>query len=137
MSLREYHKTTGNKQQSIKVGEVVTVHDDIPRVHWKLAVVEKLITGLDGYSRAGEIRTATENTNRSIAKRIPLVVTEEISNPTVSDSRATQEHNTTTDIVQRQLGRPTRQATVTARRRLREWSNIIRAALEDVIDCEQ
>ena len=49
-SLCEYHKTTGNNQQSIKVGDVVTVHDDIPKVHWKLAVVEKLITGLDGYT---------------------------------------------------------------------------------------
>ena len=113
------------------------MHDDIPRVHWKLAVVEKLITGLDGYTRAAEIRTATGKTNRSIAKLFPLEVTEEISNPTVSDSQATQEHNTTTDIVQRQQDRPTRQATITARRRLREWSNIIRAAPEDVIDCEQ
>ena len=50
ITLREYHKTTGNNQQSIKVGDVVTVHDDIPKVHWKLAVVEKLITGLDGYT---------------------------------------------------------------------------------------
>ena len=83
MSLLEYHKTTGNIQQSIKVGDVVTVHDDIPRVHWKLAEVEKLITGLDGYTRAAEIRTATGKTNCPIAKLFPLEVTEEISIPTV------------------------------------------------------
>ena len=96
------------------------MHDDIPRVHWKLAAVEKLITGLDGYTRAAEIRTATRKTNHPIAKLFPLEVTEEIYNPSVSYSQATQEHNTTTDIVQCQQDRPTRQATVTVRRTLRE-----------------
>jgi len=109
------------------------VHDDIPMVNWKLAVV---ITGLDGYNRAAEIRTATGKTNCPIAKLFPLEVTEEISNASVSDSQVTQEHNTTTDIVQCLQDRPTRQATFTACRRLREWSNIIRVAPEDVIDCE-
>ena len=39
-------------EQCIKFGDVVLVHDDIPRVRWKMAVVEQLIQGKDGYTRA-------------------------------------------------------------------------------------
>ena len=34
----------------------------------KLAVVERLIVGLDGHVRAADIRTASGKTNRSIAR---------------------------------------------------------------------
>ena len=50
------------------------VHDDIPRTNWKLAVNKKLITGLDGISRAAEIRIAGGKTNRPITKLFPLEV---------------------------------------------------------------
>jgi transposase InsO family protein len=43
-SLREFHKTTGKNNQTIRVGEVVLIHDDSPRIKWKLAVIEDLIT---------------------------------------------------------------------------------------------
>ena len=42
-SLREYHKTTDTNKQKVKVGEVVLIQDDTPRIDWKLAVVEELI----------------------------------------------------------------------------------------------
>ena len=42
----------GRDGQEIKTGDVVIIHDDTPRINWKLAVVERLITGLDGITRA-------------------------------------------------------------------------------------
>ncbi len=55
-SLREFHKTTRNNKQTINIGDIVLVHDDIPRVNWKLAVIENLID---------IICTSTGKTNRS------------------------------------------------------------------------
>ena len=51
-SLREYHKTTGRNNQSIKAGVVVLIHDDAS----KMAVVEQLMKGKDDYVRAATIR---------------------------------------------------------------------------------
>ena len=76
-SLRKYHKASGTTKQQVQVGDVVIVHDDIPRTNWKLAIVEKLITGLDGVSRAAEIRTAGGRTNRLTTKLFPLEVNED------------------------------------------------------------
>ena len=91
------------------------------------------MTGLDGYTQAAEIRTATGKTNRPIARLFPLEVTEDVSDPQTSDNHDTDALNGTMDC---QPDRPTRQATIVARRRLREWSDMIRAP-EDVTDYEQ
>ena len=42
-SLREHHRASGNNVQLIQQGDVVLVHDDAPRISWKLAVVEELL----------------------------------------------------------------------------------------------
>ena len=39
----------------IKVGDVVLIHDDGPRINWRLAVVTKLLIGGDSPTRAAEI----------------------------------------------------------------------------------
>ena len=78
-SLREFHKASGTTKQQIQIGDVVIVHDDIPKTNWKLAVVEKLITGLDGITRAAEIRTAGGRTNCPITRLFPLEVNEDDS----------------------------------------------------------
>jgi len=44
-------------------------------VHWKLALVEKLIKGNDGQIRAAHICTSSGKTNRPIAKLYPLETT--------------------------------------------------------------
>ena len=62
-SLREFHKTTGDNKQTINIGDLVLVHDDKPRINWKLAVIEHFIEGEDGQVRAPHIRTATGKTN--------------------------------------------------------------------------
>ena len=49
-ALREFHKVKGTfALQTIKVGGVVLIHDDSPRFHWKMAVIENLIKGKDKY----------------------------------------------------------------------------------------
>ncbi len=73
-ALRERHQTTGRNDQAISVGDVVLVHDDIPRLQWKLAVVEELVSGKDGLIRSAKIRTQNGFTNRAIVKLYPLEV---------------------------------------------------------------
>ena len=33
-SLRELHKPTANDTQNVQVGDLVLVHDDVPRISW-------------------------------------------------------------------------------------------------------
>jgi len=58
------------------VRDVVIIHDDVPRINWKLAVVERLVIGLDGCTRAAEVRTASGKTNRPITRLFPLEINE-------------------------------------------------------------
>ena len=73
-ALREFHKTTGNNRQVIKRRDVVVVHDDTPRLHWKLAVVDDLVKGNDGLIRSAHISTANHKTSRPITRLYPLEV---------------------------------------------------------------
>ena len=77
-SLREFHKTSGNNEQTVKVGDVVQVHDEIPRTKWKLAVVTELIRGNDGLVRSSRIRMNQLETTRLIVKLYPLELTFDI-----------------------------------------------------------
>ena len=89
-SLREYHRTSGtNKRQHIKPGDVVLIHDDAPRITWRLAVIEELIRGKDGLVRAANIRTAQGRTNRPITKLIPLEVSQpsDVTKSTADDTK--------------------------------------------------
>ena len=108
-SLRESHKTSGNNQQKVKTGDIVLIHDDKPRVDWRLAVIEELIPGGDGLIRAANLRTSTGKTNRPITKLYPLEVNTnvdstvpEITNaesddPTSSNKRCTTDSSTLPD----------------------------------------
>ena len=73
-SLREYHRASGHNSQHIKVGDVVLIHDDGPRINWRLAVVTKLLIGGDNLTRAAETQTSTGTTNRPTTKLYPLEV---------------------------------------------------------------
>ena len=137
-SLREYHRSSGRgNKEVIKVGDIVIIHDDAPRAGWKLAVVEKLITGSDGMTRAAEIRTARGTTNRPIVRLIPLEVNGRLIPLEVNEQSETR--NWTQVICQNdsegiQADRPTRLATLTARNKIKQWTDEIRAAPEDVMD---
>ncbi len=76
-TLREHHqKTKGPLKETIKVGDIVQVHNDVKRANWKLAVVEALIRSDDGKVRVADIRTATGKSNRPINKLYPLEIVE-------------------------------------------------------------
>ena len=97
------------------------IHNDTPRSEWKLTAVEKLMTDSDGIVRAAEIRTAGGRTNRPIAQLIPLEVNHDV---TQEEKDST---HTTRDSEDVSLGRPTRQAALTAQNKIKEWTGKIRA----------
>ena len=133
-SLREVHKASGNNQQVIRKGDVVIVHDEKPRIQWKLAVVEKLIEGRDGLVRAAHIRMDNLKTTRPIVKLYPLEVsdTDDDSQPTSDDIIPPSN----SEVPQSPEGpgvatRPQRKATLRAYQKLAEWTDTLRAP-EDV-----
>ena len=77
-ALREFHQTTGNNSAQRIKEEVVLIHDDGPRLHWRLGLVDSLITGNDGLVQAANVRTSNQITSRPITKLYPL----EVSAPT-------------------------------------------------------
>ena len=96
-SLREQHRTTGNNEQSVKVGDVVLVYDEIPRTRWKMAVVMAILEQhrSDNY---GEGR----KTNRPIEKLYPLQVMSSCNNEvteTEKSTTTTATSNVTADMI--------------------------------------
>jgi hypothetical protein len=124
-SLREIYYTTGNNKQSIQVGDVVQIHDEGPRVNWRLAVVVSLLKGNDGLIRSAVIKTSTGVTNRPISKLYPLEIhaatTEAEMDPALSETvqRTTDSQTKTTEI---QQDRPKRTAATAGRQRVRNWT---------------
>ena len=53
--------------------DVVQIHDDVAaRLQWKLGIVEGLLTGNDGFTRAATIRTKHGLITRPVVKLFPL-----------------------------------------------------------------
>ena len=128
-SLREFHRTTGTNQQSIKKGDVVLVHDDTPRASWKLAIFESLIKGGDGMVRAANIRTSNGCTNRPITKLYP----QEVSTSRETKDRPSRGNNSSAQTVAVNLhSRPQRASASEALKRISEWARNLRAHPEDV-----
>ena len=73
-SLREFHKNSGINAETVKVGDVVLIHDDRSRVNWKLALVTSINRGHDGFVRSANVRTANGTTNRPITRLHPLEI---------------------------------------------------------------
>ena len=133
-SLRERHTSSGHNEQSVKVGDIVLVHDDIPRAKWKMAVVEQLLQGKDGYTRAANIRYSGGKTNRPIAKLYPLEVSS-INSDHVQDTTT----DTATSCVSQLPGdipvRPTRNSAAKARQNIDKWTRLLLSPTpEDVED---
>lgn len=78
-SLREFHRQSGTNTEKIKVGDVVLIHDDSPRINWKLAVVETVNRGADGLIRSANVRTVNGTTNRPITRLHPLEMKTEVT----------------------------------------------------------
>ena len=140
--LREFHQASGNNVQTIKPGAVVLVHDDTPRINWRLAVVEDTISGEDGLIRAANIRTSTGKTNRPVTKLYPLEITAADPLPRLNNSpmssTATNNDTHSSTVTQEMDGvladqsRPVRQAALRGRQQTREWSKSLLGPPEDV-----
>ncbi|XP_071160987.1 uncharacterized protein [Mytilus edulis] len=113
-SLREFHKKTGDNKINIKVGDVVQVHDDKPRIKWKTAVVEEVVTGNDGLVHSAIIRTNSGRTSRPIVKLYPLEINE------VKPSDEYMEKPNNEEIPTRTL--PMRKASIRAKKRIKSWT---------------
>ena len=125
-SLREYHRSSGLNSQQIKVGDVVSVHDEGPRVNWRLAVitkVTKLLVGRDGLIRAAEIRTSTGTTNRPIAKLFPL----EVNSTTDSIQHVLEPQRRPAQETRPGSTRPLRQSARRATDKMSKWIETLRA----------
>ena len=59
MALRESHKASGNNNQTMKVRDIVLIHDDVPRINWRLAMIEELITSNNEMIQAVNLWTAS------------------------------------------------------------------------------
>ena len=135
-SLRDTHRGTDPCKLTIKVGDIVLVHDDVPRSRWQLAVIEELIEGLDGGIRAAKIRTTTGRTNRPVAKLFPLEVNamSQANATTGSEANAQPSNNaldgsvTTSNTVGNRF---TRNAAIRARNRIKGWTDLLSVAPED------
>lgn len=42
-ALQEFHRITGKNEQTVNVGDVIQIHDDVSRSQWKLEVIEEVI----------------------------------------------------------------------------------------------
>ena len=133
-SLREFHRNSGNNKRKIAVGDVVLVHDDGPRIQWKLAVVEGLIHGGDDLVRAANIRTSTGRTNRPIVRLIPLEVSTQDNKdcPDTSD-RSCDDRNINSQEdshvkIAGEVSRPARSSARKAREKMTQWADILSAS---------
>ena len=127
-ALREFHHTTGTNTQTVKVGDIVLIHDDVPRIQWKLAVIEQVNKGADGLIRSANVRTSSGKTNHPIAKLYPLEVTaSDISSANDDDSAREKPSASTEETPKRQV----RRAAVMGRQKVKQW---ICGPLEDVTD---
>ena len=130
--LREFHQANAPNVQTVKPGAVVLVHDDTPRINWRLAVVEDTIAGEDGLVRAANIRTSTGRTNRLIAKLYPLEVTAEDplfkQHQDKSNSSGDGDQTLQTEVKRR----PARKAAIRGRQQVREWTQTLCVPPEDV-----
>ena len=70
------------------------IHDDKPRLHWKLAIVEDLIKGNDGLVQAANVRIENYTTTRPIVKLYPLEVSScDQHQNTLNDAESSRDNN--------------------------------------------
>ncbi|XP_065901997.1 uncharacterized protein [Dysidea avara] len=132
-ALREFHKATGCNTQAVKAGDIVLIHDDTPRVQWKLAVIEQVNKGADGLIRSANVRTSTGRTNRSIARLYPLEVTAtETSTTTKISGLCDNLREQSAMPAPQPQGRPVRQAALQGRQKVQQWTHSLLAPPEDV-----
>ena len=80
LNLREYHHQPlqgplARKHNSVKIGDVVLIQENLPRSQWSLALVEKLIEGRDCWCCAAQVTLTNKNRiRRPLQLLFPLEV---------------------------------------------------------------
>ena len=116
------------------MGDIVIVHDDVPRLKWQLAVVTDLQRGQDDAVRSAVIRTSNGVTTRPIVKLYPLEVNVEMKTPETDSSIVLNAKEDSSPIVcKKPPSRPSRSAAIKARSHISDWTQILRRP-EDVTD---
>lgn len=83
--LRERYNFDHDQPSRIpQAGDVVLVHEDASRVLWRMGVISKLISGLDGVVRSAVVKTSNGQLTRAICKLYPLEVSRSESLETVT-----------------------------------------------------
>lgn len=130
LELRDAHRQRGPKKSDnpIAVGDVVLVHDEnSPRGFWKIARVERLITGKDGAVRGAVLKVASKSgtattLQRPLQRLYPLEIS---SRDPQALEQSPDEETQSVDIPlsqeQPNLPRPRREAAVRGRRRVEQW----------------
>ena len=130
---RQRHPT--NTSTTIKVGDVVLLHDqNHPRGFWKMAKVQKLLTGRDGHTRGAVLKVASKGRRLSTLQRpvqhiYPLgvaqsEVNEELENvPETEFENALQTEPEREGHVPEPPSRPQRSSALRARDRVRTWTS--------------
>ena len=74
--MRERKANFSRKTSTIlpKVGDIVIIHDDNPRVEWKIGKVTELIPGKDGEERVAKVLSNKTELTRATYKLYPLEV---------------------------------------------------------------
>lgn len=86
VALRERHNCKGSKLNYVKIGDVVLIHDDVPRLDWNMGIITELKFGKDGLVRSVNLRTKNGVTNRPVTKLYPIEVSDKnMSEPSDSD----------------------------------------------------
>jgi len=99
----------------------VLVHDDCPRMNWKMAIVEGLVTGNNGKLRSASICTRSVVTNRPVMKLYPVEVTDK------TDAKLIRKEKTIVESCESPTKiRPRRHAAQRAAEQIAEWVQRIR-----------
>lgn len=135
-ALREFQRISGHNEQTIKVGDVVMVHDDGPRIHWQLAIVNSLIKGNHGLVHAANMQTSNSITSRPITRLYPLELSfnyepNSTDLETDSDGNNTSKRNAQNEEMISNI-HPKRAAAKRAEAQLLEWTERLRCLPEDI-----
>jgi hypothetical protein len=146
LELRDAHRQTnvGGTPTPVKIGDIVLIHDqDHPRGFWKVARVEKLITGRDGLVRGAALRLPSKNGQQTTLQHplqliYPLEITQtECRHVSRSDENDATLQETPAEINPSEVeprSRLQRLSASRARDRFKEWS---REMLNDTSDYER
>jgi hypothetical protein len=111
-SLRERQSSSKVKNlRQPKVGDIVQIHDDTPRLLWKLGKILELHVGTDGFIRSVKLKMGTGVVTRAVQHLYPLEVS--------ADDYQLQPK----EIGQFKRIRPARQAALKAAQRIKEMAD--------------